>query len=405
MPGPQRTARDTLGTAATLALAQPAARPFAASAGTRRPVTAADGYTIHVVAPHMISGQEMGPVHHYCKTDPRPTRSYSAAVRPPGRERTLTASSTSSRSGSRPGGVSRERGTQLHDHTLEIRDGPVKGSYMPRRRQRKSPSVSQYDSDHLQPVERETASTHRQRGDGSSSVTSVSADRVSGGGAMTITQAATTRDRSSYRDDALGSTNGWARAADPSVACRGGTWIPRVREGKMRAPPGGTGRRALRPPHGESCRSGSSSPSSAGRESRRTPHRPLGDNSNCSPMGALATRALRPPEVRLMTGGRASGQERAVARRSAHRGYEVHAESPSFVPCAPSRLGTRSTHATMRSSMCGALSTGGVIAQRVWRRLANVEAIPAREHPWSAPQRRRKLKECRGDARTVSGRA
>ncbi len=29
--------------------------------------TPADGFTIHVTAPHMISGHEMGPVHHYCK--------------------------------------------------------------------------------------------------------------------------------------------------------------------------------------------------------------------------------------------------------------------------------------------------------------------------------------------------
>jgi hypothetical protein len=29
--------------------------------------TPADGFTIHVVAPHMVQGHEMGPVHHYCK--------------------------------------------------------------------------------------------------------------------------------------------------------------------------------------------------------------------------------------------------------------------------------------------------------------------------------------------------
>jgi hypothetical protein len=29
--------------------------------------TPADGYAIHVSAPHMIQGREMGPVHHYCK--------------------------------------------------------------------------------------------------------------------------------------------------------------------------------------------------------------------------------------------------------------------------------------------------------------------------------------------------
>jgi hypothetical protein len=29
--------------------------------------TPADGFTIHVTAPHMLSGHAMGPVHHYCK--------------------------------------------------------------------------------------------------------------------------------------------------------------------------------------------------------------------------------------------------------------------------------------------------------------------------------------------------
>jgi hypothetical protein len=27
----------------------------------------ADGYTIHVLAPHLVEGKEMGPYHHYCK--------------------------------------------------------------------------------------------------------------------------------------------------------------------------------------------------------------------------------------------------------------------------------------------------------------------------------------------------
>ena len=31
------------------------------------PATPADGYTIHVTAPHLVNGREMGPYHHYCK--------------------------------------------------------------------------------------------------------------------------------------------------------------------------------------------------------------------------------------------------------------------------------------------------------------------------------------------------
>ncbi len=48
----------TLGGAAT------AQRAVAASAAKPTP---ADGFTIHVTAPHMLSGHAMGPVHHYCK--------------------------------------------------------------------------------------------------------------------------------------------------------------------------------------------------------------------------------------------------------------------------------------------------------------------------------------------------
>jgi hypothetical protein len=32
-----------------------------------KPATPADGYTVHVSAPHVISGKVMGPFHHYCK--------------------------------------------------------------------------------------------------------------------------------------------------------------------------------------------------------------------------------------------------------------------------------------------------------------------------------------------------
>lgn len=27
-----------------------------------------DGYTVHVLAPHLVDGHQMGPYHHYCKT-------------------------------------------------------------------------------------------------------------------------------------------------------------------------------------------------------------------------------------------------------------------------------------------------------------------------------------------------
>jgi hypothetical protein len=38
-----------------------------AAAQTGAPKTPADGYTVHVVAPHVVNGKVMGPFHHYCK--------------------------------------------------------------------------------------------------------------------------------------------------------------------------------------------------------------------------------------------------------------------------------------------------------------------------------------------------
>lgn len=43
-----------------------AARPTLAQGGAR-PLTPADGHTIHVTAPHVMNGKVMGPFHHYCK--------------------------------------------------------------------------------------------------------------------------------------------------------------------------------------------------------------------------------------------------------------------------------------------------------------------------------------------------
>jgi hypothetical protein len=38
-----------------------------AHTGARKTATPADGYTVHVTAPHMVNGHVMGPFHHYCK--------------------------------------------------------------------------------------------------------------------------------------------------------------------------------------------------------------------------------------------------------------------------------------------------------------------------------------------------
>ena len=44
--------------------AQQSAAPPAAPAASAKPT---DGYTIHVLAPHVVKGKVMGPFHHYCK--------------------------------------------------------------------------------------------------------------------------------------------------------------------------------------------------------------------------------------------------------------------------------------------------------------------------------------------------
>src|SRR3989442_928060 len=37
-----------------------------ASSAAKMP-TPADGYNVHVLAPHLVDGKQMGPYHHYCK--------------------------------------------------------------------------------------------------------------------------------------------------------------------------------------------------------------------------------------------------------------------------------------------------------------------------------------------------
>ena len=37
-----------------------------ASSAAKMP-TPAEGYNVHVLAPHLVDGKQMGPYHHYCK--------------------------------------------------------------------------------------------------------------------------------------------------------------------------------------------------------------------------------------------------------------------------------------------------------------------------------------------------
>ena len=51
-----------------LALASTMLLPICwAMAQTPAPASPAEGYTVHVTAPHVVNGKVMGPYHHYCK--------------------------------------------------------------------------------------------------------------------------------------------------------------------------------------------------------------------------------------------------------------------------------------------------------------------------------------------------
>jgi hypothetical protein len=97
-----------------------------------KPTTPADGYTVHVSAPHVVNGKVMGPFHHYCKvmapdpvivcqiydsTDANATLTQVEYII----AKKLTRSS-----------VSREDWNRLwHDHQLEIATGRVQVHDLP----------------------------------------------------------------------------------------------------------------------------------------------------------------------------------------------------------------------------------------------------------------------------------
>jgi hypothetical protein len=124
--------RNTLGSAVATTLLVAAATPAIAQEGAPRAQTPADGFTIHVIAPHMIQGQEMGPVHHYCKViSPEPIIQCllydSAQPNAP-----LTGVEyIVAKSVSRPLVTLGTWNANFHDHTLEIATGRVKVLDMP----------------------------------------------------------------------------------------------------------------------------------------------------------------------------------------------------------------------------------------------------------------------------------
>ena len=108
-------------TLSLLALSQEASKP-----------TPAEGYNIHVTAPHLVDGKELGPYHHYCKV-----------VAPDPQIVCLIFSSTEpnamleqveyiwAKSLTRPAVPLKTRNKYWHDHAVEIGGGRVKVLDMP----------------------------------------------------------------------------------------------------------------------------------------------------------------------------------------------------------------------------------------------------------------------------------
>jgi Protein of unknown function (DUF1264) len=101
--------------------------------GSSQPATAADGYAVHVTAPHVVDGKVMGPFHHYCKVlSPEPIieclcyRSSAPGARLEQVEYIVAKSIT------RTGAVSlADWNKNWHDHKQEIATGRVQVHDLP----------------------------------------------------------------------------------------------------------------------------------------------------------------------------------------------------------------------------------------------------------------------------------
>lgn len=105
-----------------------AALLLAASAGAQgtAPASPAEGYNIHVLAPHLVDGRSMGPYHHYCKVlagDPQIVCLIYESTQP--NAMLVQVEYIMAKKLTRPG-VARENWNRYwHDHTVEIASGRV----------------------------------------------------------------------------------------------------------------------------------------------------------------------------------------------------------------------------------------------------------------------------------------
>jgi len=102
---------------------------LAPSAGAQGnpPASPAEGYTVHVLAPHLVDGKSMGPYHHYCKViapDPQIVCLIYESTEP--NAMLMQVEYIMAKKLTRPR-VSRESWNKYwHDHTVEIASGRVK---------------------------------------------------------------------------------------------------------------------------------------------------------------------------------------------------------------------------------------------------------------------------------------
>lgn len=104
-----------------------------ASGQAEKMATPADGHTVHVTAPHVVAGKEMGPYHHYCKVlSPEPVIECLVYDSSDSTARLQQVEYIVAKSITRTGAVERDDWNRnWHDHQQEIATGRVQVHDLP----------------------------------------------------------------------------------------------------------------------------------------------------------------------------------------------------------------------------------------------------------------------------------
>jgi len=107
---------------------------FAASLASAQtvPASPSEGYNVHVLAPHVVDGHEMGPYHHYCKVlanDPQIVCLIYTSTRPNAMLEQVEY--IMAKKLTRPNVSLKDWNKNWHDHTVEIAGGRVQVLDMP----------------------------------------------------------------------------------------------------------------------------------------------------------------------------------------------------------------------------------------------------------------------------------